>query len=330
MAGAEERCGTTRGKSRSAGDHLGATFIGLAVAVIMTAQAPAASAQEPPATPAPAAASLAPAPGDQGAAPAPGDQGAAPANGTAAAPGGGPPTGPAWIITPAVTATQSFTDNVLSTPTDRKADTYTTLSPSISISGQSARLQGLFNYSPQAILYANTTSQDQILENLFSNGTLTAIPNLLFFDGSASISNSSRFGNQGFNSATQVPTTQAVQTTAYTGSPYVQLHFGDWGSAEARYAFSQTVFSGNTGATTDTTTGQNLGAIANSMQQAGTFKYNTGERFARVQFGFLSQLFPDQQRRQRAQFEGCLRHRQRHLSRNRKRGRRCSAAAMSG
>jgi uncharacterized protein (PEP-CTERM system associated) len=282
VAGAE-RCGTARGESRSAGSHLGATFIGLAVAVGLAAQAPAAFAQEAPAAPAPAGP---PAAGDQGEATAPGAPGA-----PLASPGAGVgtgPAGPAWIITPSIQATQSFTDNVLSTPTQHQADAYTTLTPSLAISGQSARLQGTFNYSPQAIFYAHTSSQDQVLQNLFSNGTLTAVPNLLFFDGSASIVNTSRFGGYGYNNAAQVPTSAATQTIVYTGSPYVQLHFGDWGNAEARYSFSQDVFTGNTGTVADTNTGQNLGAISNMTQQSATFKYNTGERFARLQLSFLS------------------------------------------
>jgi uncharacterized protein (PEP-CTERM system associated) len=225
----------------------------------------------------------------------------APAGGGGAADTGGPPLGfggpdlqpgpaggggPAWIITPALQGSETFTDNVLSTAHNRQADLISTLSPSLFITGESARLKGTFDYAPQAIKYLDVTSQDQILQSLFGNGTLTAVPNLLFVDASASISNASRSGGRGFNNAAPIPTSQNTQSIVYTASPYARFHFGDSGDAEVRYSLSQSVFNGNTGATIDTVTGQPLAAISNTTQQVESARYVTGEAFERLQFAF--------------------------------------------
>ena len=291
MAGAEERRGGGRGRTRSAGDQRVWLCLGVAVAALILARA--APAQTPPAgTPATPGGG-----GDTGAAPAGGTPAApgttgTPETGAAATPGGGAAAaelrGPAWTILPSVSASEAFTDNVFATPTQRQSDLISTLAPDLFISGESARLHGVFEYSPALIKYLANSSQDQVQQNLFTNGTLTAVPDLFFIDGNASISTQSRQGGRGFNNTSQIPTTQSTQTAAYSGSPYLRLHFGADGDAEFRYTFSQTVFNGNTGPVTDSLTGQNLGSLSNATQHAVSFSYNTGEALSRLQFGFLS------------------------------------------
>lgn len=293
MAGAEERGGAARGRARRAGDHHGFPYLGIAAAVIVLARAPQGLAQMPSTGTPPSAAAggaegggtpgaTTPQPGTTGGTPEPGAAPGAPAAGAAAS------RGPAWTIIPSVSVNEAFTDNVFSTATQRRSDLISTLAPGLFVTGASPRLQGVFNYSPQVIKYLDNTSQDQIQQNLFSNGTLTAVPDFLFVDGSASISDQSRTGGRGFNNAAPLPTAQSTQTIAYTGSPYLRFRVGDDGDAELRYTLSQTVFSGNTGSVIDPLTGQNLGSISNSTQHAGTFTYNTGDAFSRLQFGFLS------------------------------------------
>src|SRR5438270_10445733 len=74
-----------------------------------------------------------------------------------------------WTITPRVSGQETFTDNVFDTPTNRRSDFITSLSPGISVSGESARLQAKLDYSPTAYLYALTPSQNVIGHNLYAN-----------------------------------------------------------------------------------------------------------------------------------------------------------------
>ncbi len=210
MAGVEERGKAARARARPAGDHHFFPYLGLAVAVIALARAPLGLAQTP-AAPSPGGGTQAgPAAAGTGGTPAPGTgETAAPGAATFGPPGAAAPgaaeRGPAWTFIPSVALDEALTDNVFSTATQRRADLITTLAPDFFATGASARLKGVFDYSPQLIKYADNTSQDQIQENLFGNGTLTAVPDLFFVDASASISNQSRLGGRGFDNTAQDP-----------------------------------------------------------------------------------------------------------------------------
>jgi uncharacterized protein (PEP-CTERM system associated) len=283
VAELEERCDAAPGATRRVGVYRGLVLAGLAAAAVL-ARAPATAAQD-----------QAGGPGGQG-----GQAGGAGGAGAPVAPGGpggfagGPAQGgaggvagaPPWLIVPAIDLSEQATDNVRLVATGRQADLITTVSPSIFASGSSARLQGNFSYSPQVLKYATATDQDQILQNLFGTGTLTAVQDLLFFDANASISNQSRLGGRGFGNTSQIPTSSSTQTIAYSGAPYAKFHFGDTGDAVVRYQYSETMFSGNTGPVASLTPGQTLGSLSNSTQNEGSAKFTTGEAFNLMQLSF--------------------------------------------
>src|SRR5947207_9235256 len=83
-----------------------------------------------------------------------------------------------WTITPRISGQELFTDNVLQTPTNRRSDFVTSLSPGIGINGESARLTAKLDYSPVVQLYALTPGQNFLGHNLYANGTATIIPDL--------------------------------------------------------------------------------------------------------------------------------------------------------
>jgi uncharacterized protein (PEP-CTERM system associated) len=193
-------------------------------------------------------------------------------------------TPPAFIITPAIELDTAFTDNALNTPSQKQADVYATISPSVFATADTLHLQGVFNYNPQAIEHVAVSSQDQIIQNMLLNGTATLVPERFFFDAHAEMSDQSRTGNRGFGNPTQLSTSTATQTTAFSGSPYFQFHFGPAGDAELRYTFSQTLSDGNTAAITSTIPGQSVGALSNMTQNEVSAKYASGELFSRMKF----------------------------------------------
>lgn len=203
--------------------------------------------------------------------------------GGAAAPGGARDGTPSLLIVPSIAVSEQFTDNVLQTATQRLSDAITTITPGISISDQSSRLIGQFSYNPEAIEHLAVTSQDQVIQNLFGTGTFIAVPNLLFFDADASASEASRVGGLGYGNQAQIPTSAAVQTYAYSGSPYLRFHYGDYGDLELRYRFSETIFSGNTGAIASTVPGQAVSAISNSTINQLSENFTSGEAYGRLQ-----------------------------------------------
>lgn len=166
-----------------------------------------------------------------------------------------------WIITPRVGGQELFTDNVLLTPTNRRSDFVTSISPGINITGESSRLQGTLDYSPSAYLYALTPSQDFIGQNLYANGTATVIRDFFFIDarGYASLQPSiPGLATGAFNAASPlsgisvgpgnpspgVSKAQLTQTSSFSASPYLVHRFDGFGTGELRYTISNTNFSG--------------------------------------------------------------------------------------
>jgi uncharacterized protein (PEP-CTERM system associated) len=227
-------------------------------------------------------------PGPAGGPGAPGTPAGAAAPGPAA---GFAPLGPqaglgsAFTITAGISDNETFNDNVLFTAKQRKSDLVSTLAPVIYLNSDTARLQTSVSYSPQFIKYAAESSQDQIAQSLAGNATYTAITDRLFVDANAASAVVNRTGGLGFGNQVQIPASQGTQTTVYTLSPYATFHFGEFGDSQLRYAFSQNLFSGNTGPVFSPTTGTTVGSISSSTSQTGTATYNTGEYFARLQFG---------------------------------------------
>lgn len=162
-----------------------------------------------------------------------------------------------WVFTPRVTDQEIFTDNVLLTPTDKRSDVVTTLSPGINITDNTERLQGTIDYAPTLYYYAFTPGQNVIGHNLYANESATVIPDLAYFDlrGFAALqptnpgianpsllANPSIIGN-GFNNLTSgLPANQLSQNLTFSGSPYLVRRFDDFGTAELRYTYSDTSF----------------------------------------------------------------------------------------
>lgn len=203
-----------------------------------------------------------------------------------------------WTITPQIGTQENFTDNVLLTPTNRRSDFYTTISPSLSITGQSARLSGTFNYSPTAYLYARTPGLDAVGQNLYANGTATLVPHLFFLDANAYASllpatpglaaggftaapptPGANFGGIGTAAFSGVPTNQLTQAVSFEASPYLVRRFDGFGTGELRYTVTDTNTSGGR-SSVFAPPGFAL-QNTNQMINEGTAAFQTGEDFGR-------------------------------------------------
>jgi uncharacterized protein (PEP-CTERM system associated) len=205
-----------------------------------------------------------------------------------------------WTISPRLAGQEILTDNALFTPTNRRSDLITTLSPGIAVAGESARLQAKLDYSPLLAFYAFTPGQDFIGHNLYANGTAIIVPDVFFFDarGYASLqpnvpglstglspSLPSALGPSSTNLSVGLPTAQLSQVSSFTASPYLARRFAGWGNGELRYTLTNTNVSGNTNGNGAQTaifapTGaapQNTSAVTNEATAA----FQTGENFGR-------------------------------------------------
>lgn len=203
-----------------------------------------------------------------------------------------------WTLTPGISTQENYTDNVLLTPTNPHSDFFTTISPSLSITGQSARLRGTFYYSPTAYLYARTSALDAVGQNLYANGTATLVPHHFFLDANAYASllptipglanggfaaaptaPGGNFGGIGTNSFAGIPPNQLTQATSVEASPYLVQRFDGFGTGELRYTVTDTNTSG--GQTNPLAPPGFALQNTNQLINEGTAAFLTGDDFGR-------------------------------------------------
>jgi len=207
-------------------------------------------------------------------------------------------------IVPSLGVQELVTDNVLLTPTNRRSDFVTTISPGIAVTADTPRLQARLDYSPTLYRYALTPSQNLIGQSLYANGTTTVAPDLFFIDarGYASLqpstpglatgglngtSISPTVGAGVTNPSQGIPTTQLTQVSSFSASPYLTHRFDGFGTGALRYTLSNTNFSGGTN-TLLSPTGIALQNTATTTNEA-TATFLTGENFG----PFASRLLLD-------------------------------------
>ena len=139
-------------------------------------------------------------------------------------------------ITPRISITETFTDNVSLSSVGRQAEQITEISPGIRIIVNGARLKGYFDYSLDEVVYAQNSSPRRTLNALNTFGTLEAVNNWAFLDFSGSISQQviSAFGNPSIDN-TSINTNRAEVAT-YRLSPYIRGRLGDLANYEVRYS----------------------------------------------------------------------------------------------
>ena len=174
-----------------------------------------------------------------------------------------------WTIQPRVTVQEALTDNVLQVHSPMRWDLTTVLSPGISITGATQRLQVRLDYAPVLIVNARTGSQNALNQQLNATASVTVIPEFAFIDlravsgiqslrgaagaggtigagdgGSLTAGTRTGIGNAGVAGSSQQST---VQTASIGISPYLVQRFGDYGTARLGYSLNMSQISPATG-----------------------------------------------------------------------------------
>jgi uncharacterized protein (PEP-CTERM system associated) len=151
-----------------------------------------------------------------------------------------------FTVTPGVSASESFNDNVNLAPKGSEQSAWITmLSPSISVTDDSSRLKLNLSYAPQGIFYYGDVSDRQLNQALQAYGEATLFPEVLFFDIQSSISQQFVNGT-GPIAATTLTTSNNLQTVeAFTAGPIMRNHLGSYADSETRYTYGVVSTSGN-------------------------------------------------------------------------------------
>ncbi len=197
------------------------------------------------------------------------------------------PNAPAILIQPTASVTQTFTDNINFVHSPRKPGAYTTLSPGVSISADTPRLQAVFSGSLNGTFYVPTSNLNQVTGSLYGSAFGTVIPDALFVDARSLVTQSTTLPGFGFQNLSQLPSNQQTQVYSNTISPYLRKSFDGLVDSELRYTFGQQNFGGNTtvlGPATPATPTTLLAPtnLSSSILNEGTFIAATGSDFRRT------------------------------------------------
>ena len=207
-----------------------------------------------------------------------------------------------WQVSPSLGLDIGLTDNAYRINSPRRADVFTLISPAILVTGETAHIQANASYTPTFSIYANSSSQSRSEQFGQAGALITFVPDTLFLDLRASVSESSVTGGfgtpggQGYNNNNNNNQTTSVTLAA---TPYVQHRFAGWGTGLLGYSIAQTF--------QNTPTGQNGVFVTNNANTAGAFggnqpfygstgnlttqreraSFTTGENFGRINDGVV-------------------------------------------
>lgn len=201
----------------------------------------------------------------------------------------GPPLAarPAWLLGRSIGVDIGATDNARQVRSPKQADIFTTITPSLSLDGDAARVKVNLSYSPEVTVYANTSSQNRVSQFLNGQAKAIIVPDAIFLDARASITQQSLTGG-GYNQyQTQTYSRQnQVQTTTVSLSPSAQHHFGGWGDGAVSYTYSKTMQDTQTSAGSSTNNGlgtPGYGAPGNLSTNSEYASFTSGENLGRFQ-----------------------------------------------
>lgn len=139
-----------------------------------------------------------------------------------------------------LSVTETLTDNVFLSATDRRSELITQISPSVSMRSDAGRVQGSLNYSLNGLLYARESRSNAIQHALNASGKAMLVENFAFVDASASVSqqNISAFG--AVAPGTGLLSGNQTQVSTWTLSPYVAGRLGGFATYDARLSYSET------------------------------------------------------------------------------------------
>ncbi|MEQ9058216.1 MAG: TIGR03016 family PEP-CTERM system-associated outer membrane protein [Gammaproteobacteria bacterium] len=181
-----------------------------------------------------------------------------------------------WEITPRLSLEETYTDNVRLVEDGERGDFITSITPGLSVRGVSSRLVTNVDYNLQQLLYGHVTDFDSTNHQLQGDAFATVLPDWLFFDSSARMSQQNIDNRRLFTNNNRGPGDNRRDVLSYEFSPRVEHTFGSWVSLRALYGYQRVAQSGG---------GANTNAFVNggsSDENRWEVTLASGSRFART------------------------------------------------
>ena len=196
------------------------------------------------------------------------------------------PSAPAYLIRAYASIAETLTDNVNYAHSPRNPAAITNLSPGLSISADTPRLQAVLSGNLNTAFYipssaTSSSNLNQVYGSLYANGFGTVVPDTLFIDANSVVTQSTPLPGFGFQNLSRLPANQQTQVFATTISPFLRKSYDGLVDSELRYTFSSTNFGGNTTTVAPSPPGTPT-TLASSTFNEGTFIAATGQDFSRT------------------------------------------------
>ncbi|MBZ8138319.1 TIGR03016 family PEP-CTERM system-associated outer membrane protein [Rubrivivax gelatinosus] len=135
---------------------------------------------------------------------------------------------------------QTFTDNGQLSERDRQAESITRVSPGVRVSGRSGRVQGSLDYRLDLVQYARDSGRSTTHNQLAAEGAAELVPEHVFLDANASISQQaiSAFGKQ--SSGTGIENSNSSEVAMVAVSPTAKARLAGVFDVSANAAWSTT------------------------------------------------------------------------------------------
>ncbi len=138
-------------------------------------------------------------------------------------------------IAPSLTITETLTNNVNPSGTDRRGDLVSEVTPGIRLNSTGGRVKGFLDYSLSGIAYARNSGNNDIQNSLNAAVSVEAVEKRAFVDVNANISQQaiSAFGTRTADSSLINNNRTEVRTLSV--SPYVRGRLASFADYEARF-----------------------------------------------------------------------------------------------
>lgn len=155
--------------------------------------------------------------------------------------------GAEWRVTPSLTLSETYSDNVeLTVKDDEESDFITEIAPGIALTGRGPRFLLDLGYRLQGLVYAQDGDRNEINHDLAATARAEWIDEFFFTDASANIfqQSASLLGARGVDNNTTDPDNREDVKT-FLVSPYIRSRLGSIARYELRYAYDWVDTSGD-------------------------------------------------------------------------------------
>ena len=176
-----------------------------------------------------------------------------------------------WRVEPTVSASATLTDNVNQSATNEKNALILTATPAVTLYSEgSRRVRATLQYGLTGVTRIGEDQSDNLYHNLNAAGSAELVPDSVFIDGDARVSQelTSLLGSP---AAATVNDVNRTTTGSYSVSPYVRHRFGTFADFDARYTLSGVLFGSN--------------AFSDLLTNAFDTSLNSGTRFVDLSWG---------------------------------------------